>query len=112
MMSEDSNADVMRFCWNFRHLTFRILVSAGVQSVLAVILGALSPHPKIPLPAVEARGSVPSCARLSRKRSRLTRDVEEPSNKALAVAHGRDVATQPGVKAETAPGALESEQEH
>jgi hypothetical protein len=34
----------------------------------------------------------------------LTRDVEEPADKSLPVAHGNDVATQPGVKAETAAG--------
>jgi hypothetical protein len=48
----------------------------------------------------------------TKRTANLTRDVEEPADKSLPVAHGNDVATQPSVKAETAAGALESEQEH
>src|ERR1700681_77025 len=46
------------------------------------------------------------------KRWRLTRYVEEPADKALPVAHGRYVAAQPGIEAETAAGALDRKQEH
>src|ERR1700741_885555 len=38
--------------------------------------------------------------------------VEEPADKALAVAHGRHVAAQPGVKAETAARGVDGKQEH
>src|SRR6266436_6951946 len=46
------------------------------------------------------------------KRWRLACDVEEPADKALPIAHGRDVAAQPGVEAKTAASALERKQEH
>src|SRR5260370_1429886 len=46
------------------------------------------------------------------KRWRLTRDVEEPADKALPVAHRGHFAAQPSIKAETAAGALERKQEH
>src|SRR5580692_6661668 len=60
--------------------------------------------------AAKARALMWSFSHL--KRRRLTRDVEEPADEALAVAHSGDVAAQPGIEAETAAGALERKQEH
>src|SRR5258708_36654225 len=61
--------------------------------------------------SVAARVSAVMCSSPP-QRSRLARDVEEPADKALAVAHSRDLTAQPGIKSETAAGAFEREQEH
>src|SRR5260370_7751491 len=60
--------------------------------------------------SVAARASAIMC--LPSIFSRFARDVEEPADQALPVAHGRELATQPGIKAETAAGPLERKQEH
>jgi hypothetical protein len=97
-------------------LDFTVTLTMQMTESRRSQIANVSPHMReLPLEPQEAclGGSVPSCARLSHKRTaNLTRDVEEPADKSLPVAHGNDVATQPSVKAETAAGALESEQEH
>src|ERR1700722_237745 len=42
----------------------------------------------------------------------LARDVEEPADQTLAIAHVSDPAPQPAIEAETAAGGLDREQEH